>query len=133
MKIKAIQDQGWALFVSRLDYKSLLYGGKTVKINRWLPSSKTCSYCGQIKDMPLSVRVYECNSCGLVLDRDCNAAINIRRYAIEEIDRCGTHQIQACGVTTSGELMQVSSSYVTLKQEKFSDNYSEKPRQLAAR
>ena len=129
---KSIQDQEWAQYVNQLEYKSVLNGGIMVKINRWLPSSKTCSCCGQIQDMPLSVRTYECTSCGMSMDRDCNAAINIRRYAIEEINRCGTHQIQACGVTSSGGLLY-NPSYVILKQEKFSDNCSEKPHQLAAR
>ena len=124
---KSIQDQGWAQFIDKLKYKSLYNGGITVKINRWLPSTKTCSCCGQIQDMPLSIRTYECNSCGLVLDRDCNAAINIRRYAIEEINRCGTHQIQACGVTACGGLAYDDPSNVIMKQEKFSDNCSEKP------
>ena len=130
---KSIQDQGWAQFVSQLIYKSQSNGGATIKINRWLPNSKTCSSCGQTQSMPLSVRTYECNSCGMIADRDHNAAINIRRWAIEEINRCGTHQIYACGDTSNGELVYNNSSYVSLKQEKTLANWARKPRQLAAR
>ena len=130
---KSIQDQGWAQFVSQLIYKSQSNGGATVKINRWLPSSKTCSSCGQTQPMPLSMRTYECNSCGMVIDRDHNAAINIRRWAIEETNRCGTHRIYACGDTSSGDEAYDSSSHMSLKQEKLLVNRTRKPRQLAAR
>ena len=130
---KSIQDQGWAQFVGQLEYKSRHNGGVTVKINRWLPSSKTCSSCGQTQSVPLSVRTYECSSCGMTMDRDHNAAINIRRWTIEETNRCGTHQIYACEDTSSGDEARDSSSYVSLKQEKFSVNRTGKPRQLAAR
>jgi putative transposase len=130
---KSIQDQGWAQFVSQLEYKSTFNGGMTVKINRWLPSTKTCSSCGQTQSMPLSVRTYECSSCGMTMDRDYNAAINIRRYAIEETNRCGTHRIHACGDTSNGDEAYDSSSYVSTKQEKILVNWIKKPRQLAAR
>jgi len=130
---KSVQDQGWAQFVNQLEYKSKYNGGITVKINRWLPSSKTCSSCGQTQSMPLNIRTYECCSCGMTMDRDHNAAINIRRWAIEETNRCGTHQIYACGNTSSGDDSYGSSSHVLLKQEKFSVNRTGKPRQLAAR
>jgi len=127
---KSIQDQGWAQFVNQLMYKSKFNGGSTVKINRWLPSSKTCSSCGQTQLMPLSVRTYSCTKCDMIMDRDHNAAINIRRYAIEETNRCGTHQIHACGDTSSGDDSYGSSSYVSLKQEKPLVNRTRKPRVL---
>ncbi|MBR4195331.1 MAG: transposase, partial [Synergistaceae bacterium] len=48
-------------------------------VDRFYASSKTCSRCGHIKkDLKLSDRVYECTECGLVIDRDCNAALNLR-------------------------------------------------------
>jgi putative transposase len=54
--------------------------------DRWFPSSKLCSGCGTIKDtLGLSERVYECDVCGLSLDRDENAAINLRRLALAEL------------------------------------------------
>ncbi|NJO61017.1 MAG: transposase [Richelia sp. RM2_1_2] len=77
------------MFVSLLDYKTREYGGQLIKINQFYPSSKTCSSCGQVKDMPLDIRSYECD-CGLVLDRDFNAALNIRREAINIFSRTGT-------------------------------------------
>ncbi|WP_143760800.1 zinc ribbon domain-containing protein, partial [Clostridium haemolyticum] len=50
--------------------------------DKWYPSSKTCSCCGAIKkDLKLSHRVYKCN-CGLVIDRDLNASINLSRYKL---------------------------------------------------
>lgn len=111
---KAISDQGWAMFVNQLQYKSKLNGGCIVKIGRFKPSSKTCSSCGNIQPMPLNIRTYEC-SCGLTLDRDHNAAINIRNWGRDEINRCGTHRIYACGDTTDGTMV----SHVSTKQEKF--------------
>ena len=69
---KAVQDAGMSLFVEQLGYKT-----KAVKIDRWYPSSKTCSCCGHVKPMPLNLRIYECPSCGMVMDRDMNAAVNI--------------------------------------------------------
>jgi putative transposase len=52
-----------------------------VVTDRWYPSSRTCSGCGNVHaDLTLADRVYECDACGLVLDRDVNAAINLARY-----------------------------------------------------
>ena len=69
---KSIHDASMSEFVRQLSYKA-----NVVKIDRWFPSSQLCSCCGHRKKMPLSVRTYECPECGLVLDRDLNAAINI--------------------------------------------------------
>ena len=123
---KAISDQGWAGFIEQLMYKSKINGGCTVKINRWAPSTKTCSSCGNTQDIPLHVRTYECG-CGLTLDRDINAAINIKNWGRDEINRCGTHRIYACGDTTDGEKAIDFSSYVSMNQEKFSSILEEKP------
>lgn len=73
---KSVHDNSWANFVNMLDYKLKKQGKKLVKVDRYFPSSKTCSNCGAIKDMSLELRIYDC-SCGLSLDRDVNAAINI--------------------------------------------------------
>ena len=120
---KAITDQGWSMFVEQLIYKSRLNGGCTVKISRFAPSSKTCSSCGNIQDMPLSQRTYTCSSCGIEIDRDINAAINIKQWGRNEINRCGTHQIYACGDTTDGVKAIAFTSHVSAKQEKFSSNW----------
>jgi len=77
----AIQLSNWSDFVSKLEQKAKEYGTEVVKISRWHPSSKTCSKCGNIKkDLTLSDRTYICNECGFEMDRDLNAAINIKNY-----------------------------------------------------
>jgi putative transposase len=75
---KSISDASWSTFVTMLNYKCNWYGKVLVKINRFFPSSKTCSNCGHKQDkMPLSVREWTCSSCGCQHDRDLNASINI--------------------------------------------------------
>jgi putative transposase len=78
----AISDGGFFEFRRQLEYKTKWYGSKLFVIDRYFPSSKMCSCCGNIKkDLKLSQRVYECENCGLSLGRDLNAAINIRNEA----------------------------------------------------
>jgi putative transposase len=75
---KSISDAAGSTFVTMLEYKCNWYGKVLVKINRFFPSSKTCSNCGHKEDkMPLSVREWTCPSCGSKHDRDLNASINI--------------------------------------------------------
>lgn len=76
----AIADVGFYEFRRILTYKCLMYDADLRLVNQWFPSSKTCSECGNIQDMPLKIRTYECNSCGMIKDRDLNAAINILNY-----------------------------------------------------
>ena len=116
---KAIQDQGWGMFINQLQYKSLRNGGLMVKIDRFAPSTKTCNHCKHKQPMPLEVRIYDCHNCGHLMDRDLNAANNIDDWTIEYLNRCGTHQIQACGSTSGGDILKDISSYVGMKQEKF--------------
>jgi len=74
----AISDSGWSELIRQLDYKCRWYGRKLVAIDRWFPSSKRCSSCGQIVDkMPLNIRDWMCPSCGCNHDRDVNASKNI--------------------------------------------------------
>ena len=74
----AISDSGWSELIRQLDYKCRWYGRKLVAIDRWFPSSKRCSSCGQIVDkMPLNIRDWTCPSCGCNHDRDVNASKNI--------------------------------------------------------
>ena len=75
---KATLDNGYGMFLNMLEYKLQDRGKKLIKIDKWYPSSQVCSKCGQRKSMRLSERRYECPSCGAVIDRDLNAAINIR-------------------------------------------------------
>lgn len=75
---KAISDAAWSEFSRQLAYKTQWYGSELVLADRLYPSSKTCSRCGAVKaKLPLDVRVYECEACGLSIDRDTNAAINL--------------------------------------------------------
>ncbi|GAA0796880.1 IS200/IS605 family element RNA-guided endonuclease TnpB [Psychrobacter piscatorii] len=77
---KAISDSSWSLFTTMLAYKAEWYGKELVKIDRWFPSSKTCSNCDHLltkAELPLSVRTWDCPNCLQRNDRDTNASINI--------------------------------------------------------
>lgn len=70
-------------FRRQIEYKAELYGIEVVIADRFYPSSKTCHVCGHVKkDLKLSDRTYRCEGCGLVIDRDINASINLARYQI---------------------------------------------------
>lgn len=78
---KHIQNAMFSEFRRQLEYKCLQYGIYLVVADRFYPSSKTCSYCGNIKsELNLNERVYKCSSCGLKKDRDLNAAENLAYY-----------------------------------------------------
>src|SRR3989454_3818225 len=75
---KAISDVGWGEFVRQLEYKSQWYGRTLIKIDRFYPSSKTCHACKHVLDsLLLDIREWVCPACGVVHDRDTNAALNI--------------------------------------------------------
>ncbi len=76
----AISDLGFYEFKRQLDYKCRMYGSRLVLVDQWFPSTKTCSNCGSKKDMPLSVRTFDCPACGISLDRDFNASVNILNW-----------------------------------------------------
>ena len=77
----AIGKQGFFEIQRQLQYKTQEYGIELVMADRWYPSSKTCSRCGNVKqDLKLKDRVYKCSKCGLEIDRDLNAAINLSQY-----------------------------------------------------
>ena len=79
---KSVSDNGFGLFRTMLAYKLKERGKELVKVDRLFPSSKRCSKCGKIKEnLTLSDRIYRCE-CGSVMDRDVNAAINIRMEAM---------------------------------------------------
>lgn len=78
---KAIQEQCFYEFIRQMKYKCEWNGIEFVQVDRFYPSSKTCSCCGNVKrDLRLSDRTYVCNECGFTIDRDLNAAINLMRY-----------------------------------------------------
>jgi len=79
---KAISDSSWSSFVTKLEYKANWYGKTVIKIDRFFPSSKTCSDCGHIKEsLSLDERVWTC-VCGSKHDRDVNASKNILKRAL---------------------------------------------------
>ncbi|SED64652.1 RNA-guided endonuclease TnpB family protein [Rhodococcus koreensis] len=85
---RAISDAGWSEFRSMLEYKADWYGRRLVVIDRFHPSSKTCSACGEVASaMPLNVREWTCR-CGAVHDRDVNAARNILAVGLT-VAACG--------------------------------------------
>ena len=76
---KAVSDAAFGEFRRQLEYKTARSGAALHVIDRWYPSSKTCSKCGRVKaKLSLNERVYTCDGCGLAMDRDLNAAVNIR-------------------------------------------------------
>ena len=78
---KSIQEQCFHEIIRQMKYKCEWNGIPFIQVGRFYPSSKTCSCCGRIKkDLKLSDRTYICPECGLVIDRDLNAAINLQRY-----------------------------------------------------
>src|SRR6266487_578448 len=86
---KAISDVGWSEFVRQLEYKAAWYGRTLVKIDKWYPSSKRCFACGHILDsLTLDVRCWTCPECGVVHDRNVNAAKNILA-AGQAVTACG--------------------------------------------
>lgn len=79
---RVVSDVAFGEFRRLLEYKAAWYGTDLVVADRWFPSSKTCSTCGEVNaDLTLGDRVYDCSSCGLTIDRDVNAAINLARYS----------------------------------------------------
>jgi len=79
---KAIQQQKLYEFKKQMKYKCEFNGIQFIEVDRWYPSSKTCSECGYIKKrLSLSERTYICEECGIIIDRDYNAAINLSRYS----------------------------------------------------
>ncbi len=75
---RAISEASWGEFLNQLDYKSAWYGKKFIKVDRFYPSSKTCSDCGWTnQDLTLKNRQWVCGGCGIEHDRDLNASINI--------------------------------------------------------
>lgn len=89
---KHIADASWHSFVLKLEYKAKERGVHLVKLDQWFASSKTCNCCGhKVEEMPLSVRKWDCPTCGTKdIVRDLNAALNIRDKGILELKAAGS-------------------------------------------
>jgi putative transposase len=124
---RAIADQGFGTVRRVLGYKATWNGGTCLIADRWFPSSKQCSRCGAVKaKLPLAERTYHCGICGLVLDRDVNAAQNLLMLAAS-----GAERVNACG----GTVRPGTAGYVPVKREPgvaYADKTGTAARQLAA-
>lgn len=101
---KAISDTSFYQFRSMLEYKCKWYEKSLVVIDRFYPSSKTCSNCGWKKeDLTLSDRIFKCEKCGIEIDRDLNAALNIERVGVDIL----YNRIQRDKVTSSDEVSKI--------------------------
>jgi putative transposase len=110
---QAIGDVGFAEFKRQLLYKAAWYGARVLLADRWEPSSKRCSCCGWLDvDLTLSDRTFHCEQCGLVLDRDLNAAINLVQLAGSSSD-----SQNACGAASSGTKRKPRVKLAAVKQE----------------
>ncbi|SEI77962.1 putative transposase [Allopseudospirillum japonicum] len=100
---KYIADAGWFSLVQKLEYKAKEQGKHLVKIDQWFASSKTCACCGhKVDTLPLSVRYWTCPACTVALDRDINAAINIRQQGIIKLRAEGLSVPANGGLRQSG-------------------------------
>ncbi|MFI5916782.1 IS607 family element RNA-guided endonuclease TnpB [Dactylosporangium sp. NPDC051541] len=99
-----IADAGFGEIRRQLKYKTAWHGGRLVMADRWYPSSKTCSGCGAVKTkLTLSERTYHCAVCGLVIDRDYNAALNLAAL-VAEVDTAGSGPVAARGADRKTQL-----------------------------
>jgi putative transposase len=110
---KHILDASWGALGRMLGYKAV----NAVKIGRFEPSSKTCSNCGRYNpSLKLSDRIFRCEECGLIIDRDLNASINIRNIGLVKVG-WGTPEYTPVETPLAGYLSRRGISYVSLKQE----------------
>ncbi len=108
---RAVSDMGFFEFRRQLEYKAVQRGGMIVVADRWYPSSKTCSCCGHKLDaLPLSVREWTCPACGMVHDRDVNAAINLKNLAVSST-------VPVCGEEGSGSGRKARTKPASVKQK----------------
>ena len=111
---KSITDQGWYQFKQMLTYKMDWRKANLIEIGRFDPSSKMCSKCGNIKhDLKLSDRIYHCDFCGLAIDRDLNAGLNIRNIGLVKVGQ-GMSEFTPVESATAAELSKGGLRVVTL-------------------
>ena len=109
---RSVSDAGFGEFRRQLEYKAAMTGTSVFIVDRFYPSSKTCSTCGEIHEMKLSNRVMVCG-CGNVMDRDLNAAINLKNKAVSST-------VTACGEDGSGRGGDTATKPASVKQEDLS-------------
>jgi len=110
---QAISDTGWCEFCKQLKYKGKKFNCNIIVADRFYPSSKMCSQCGNIKkDLKLSDRIYCCEVCGLEIDRDLNAAINLKKFST-----VGFTGFKACGERDRYLDTSESKQVASMKQE----------------
>jgi putative transposase len=117
---RAISDQGWAEFHRQLAYKTTWYGSRLLVAPRFYASSKRCSGCGLVRaDLPLGVRVF-CPICGLVLDRDLNAAKFLAALAgpMAVVAGSSPETENACGGGSAGRAASAMVELPPMKQER---------------
>lgn len=121
---RSILDASFGLFRSLLEYKCLENNVMLIKADRFFPSTKTCSNCGNIQAMKLSERTYSCSKCKVVIDRDYNAAINLNNYGKNSIPGHGTKGfgLVSAGVGNNTKLTRMKKQSTIKAQIAFSKN-----------
>jgi IS605 OrfB family transposase len=95
---RVVADAGFAEVRRQLDYKTRWNGSVLAVADRWFPSSKTCCGCGAVKSkLPLSARTFNCEACGLVIDRDVNAARNLAALVQRHVAGSGPETVNGRG------------------------------------
>lgn len=106
---KAIQDSSWSSFVGLLEYKCKWYGRTLIKVDRFFPSSKTCSDCGWInQNLKLKDREWSCKGCGVINQRDWNASKNILKQGLNLVSSFGTNDYRHGENVKPSECLEVS-------------------------
>lgn len=109
---KAVSNVGMYEFRRQLEYKAEWYGSRVIVADRFYPSSKTCSMCDSVQEIGLSDRTYACAACGLEIDRDLNAAINLEKVAASSAET-----LNACGEESAGPPLTGRVELAPVKQE----------------
>lgn len=118
---RSVADASMAELHRQILYKSAWRGVAVVTASRWYPSSKTCSNCGKVKGvLTLDDRVYDCDACGVKIDRDLNAALNLKSLAVSSTVGTLT-SLKACGEAIRPQSCVSNDEAAPLKQESNSD------------
>ena len=113
---KALSDASMAEFLRQIGYKATWAGIPVFRANRWYPSSRRCSVCGLVKDrLDLGEREFACEGCGVVEDRDLNAALNLEEVAREGL--AASSAVTACGAESAGRGPSIPTKLPAMKQE----------------